>query len=447
MRLRTLLGLAGLSLLTACQTYVPAPPHPEAYPPAVAARVLDEVPAGGQWTGADLLNASLKRNAQVAEAAAKAKTAEAAIKVAKVAPAATLTLTTEYSNEPKHWLFGVGSDLPLDYGARKSGRVGQAQLAALQARYDYAETVWAVRTALDRARNDRVAADGELGLAQQLAEIRRQRAERLDRRVEAGEDARGLAIIAHTELATAERRRSDARGRRAQADAALAKALGVSPSAVAGLSLAALPPPPTATDWRAERDQAALSRKDVLRAVVDYDLAEDALRTEVAKQYPEVHIGPGYTYDHGVRKIPFNLNLVLPPADLNRAAIAQAEAKRAEAGRALEAVQANALAAVDQAAAALAAARAAQRLSQERDLRNAEHAARGAAAAVRAGEGDRVDDLAAQAAVLEAQLNLLDAQRAAQAATIDLEDALRIPFDPGELTVLQDTFKRLGGGQ
>nr|QQZ49430.1 hypothetical protein JKL49_20890 [Phenylobacterium glaciei] len=70
----------------------------------------------------------------------------------------------------------------------------------------------------------------------------------------------------------------------------------------------------------------------MLRAVVDYDLAESALRTEVARQYPEVRIGPGYTYDHGVQKIPFNLTLVLPPLDLNRAAIAQAEARRTEAG-------------------------------------------------------------------------------------------------------------------
>jgi outer membrane protein TolC len=444
---RTLLAPVALLLLSACQSYVAAPLRLEAYPAAVTARAVPSPPAGGTWAGADLLAVALANNAQIAEAAAKARTAEAAVRVAKVPPVATLTLTAEYSNEASHWLYGAGSDIPLDYGARKSGRIGQAELAALQARYDLAEAVWAVRTALERARAERLGADAELVLARQAVELRRERADRLDHRVAAGEDGRGLAIVAHAELGTAQRRLADAMGRRGQADAALAKALGVSPTAVAGLPLADMSSPPAGSDWAGQRDAAALSRKDVLRAVVDYDLAEGALRTEIARQYPEVHIGPGYTYDHGVRKIPFNLSLVLPPADLNRAAIAQAEAKRAEAGRSLEAIQANVLSAVDQAAAGLAAAHAAVRLSRDDDLPNAERARRGADAAVRAGEGDRVDDLAARAALAEAQLNLLDARRAERTAAIDLEDALRMPFDPHELAVLQDHFKRLGGGR
>lgn len=444
---RTLHGLALLLTLSACQSFVARPPHPEAYPAAMAARALPSLPAGGAWAGADLLAVALADNPQIAEAAAKARTAMAAVKAAKVPPVATLTLTAEYSNEASRWLYGAGSDIPLDYGARKSGRIGQAELAAQQARYDYAESVWAVRTALERARADRLSADAELVLARQAFELRRERAERLDHRVAAGEDARAPAIVAHAELATAQRRLVEATGRRAQADAALAKALGVSPSAVAGLELADPPPPPEGSDWRDRRDQAALSRKDVLRAVVDYDMAEGALRAEIARQYPEVRIGPGYTYDHGVRKIPFNLSLVLPPADLNRAAIAQAEAKRAEAGRSLEAAQANVLAVVDQAGAALSAARATARLAHDRDVPNAERAQRGAAAAVRAGEGDRIDDLAARAALADAQLSLLDARRSERAAVIDLEDALRTPFDPAEQALLQDHFKRPGGGR
>ena len=252
-----------------------------------------------------------------------------------------------------------------------------------------------------------------------------------------------MALTAHADLVTAQRRVTDARGRRGQADASLAKALGVSTAAVADLRLA---PALELSDpnWRSMREQAPLTRKDVLRAVVDYDLAESALRTEVARQYPEVHVGPGYTYDHGIQKIPFNLTLVLPPLDLNRAAIAQAAAKRTEAGRSLEAVQAAVLAAADQAAVSLATARQAEQLARDRDLPIARRAAQGSAAMVRAGEGDRVDDLAAQAALLDAEQALLDARRVHRAAILDLEDALRTSFDPAEHVLLQDNFKRLG---
>ncbi|MBR7620642.1 TolC family protein [Phenylobacterium sp. 20VBR1] len=441
MKLTLRMSLAGLFLLSACQTYTPAPPRLDAYPAAAAGRSLTP-PASGQWTVADLLAFALAYNPQIAEAAAKVRTAQATVQVAHVPQAATLTLTAEYSDEAAHWLYGVGSDIPLDIGARKSGRIGQAELAALQARYDHAEVVWTVRAALARAVTDRQSADAEIAIAGRAADLRRQRAERLDRRVAVGEDPRSLALTAHAEQVAAERRLADARGRRRQADVVLAKALGVAATAVADLNLA---PPASATpDWRSLREQAPLTRKDVLRAVVDYDLAESALRTEVARQYPEVRIGPGYTYDHGVQKIPFNLTLVLPPLDLNRAAIAQAEARRTEAGRSLEAVQATVLAAADQAAASLATARDAEQLARDRDLPIARQAAQGSAAMVRAGEGDRIDDLAAQAAVLDAELALLDARRAHHSAILDLEDALRTPFDPAEHALLQDSFRRLG---
>jgi CRISPR system Cascade subunit CasA len=138
---------------------------------------------------------------------------------------------------------------------------------------------------------------------------------------------------------------------------------------------------------------------------------------------------------------------VLPPTDLNRSAIAQAEDKRVEAGRSLEAVQAAALGAVDQAWAALGAARITEASTRERDLPVAQRLAEATARSARAGEADRVDDLGAQAALIEAELAVLDARRAAAGAGVDLEDALRVPFDPAETTLLQTASRALGGQQ
>lgn len=441
-------ALIGVSLLLAgCTHYVAAPVRLESYPATLDARRLDEKPIDAVWTGADLLAASLTRNAVVAEAAAKYRTAVAAARASRIAPSMTLTLTAEYSKDSKPWLYGVGSDIPLDIGGRRGERLNTADLAAMQALYAYGEAVWTVRTALTRARADRLSAEAELVLARRLEATRQARAERLDRRVAVGEDDRPLALSARTDLALVHRRVSDAVARRAQADAALAQALGVPVAAVAGLHLAPPTPPPAGIDLTAARRAAALTRRDVLRAVVDYDLAESALKLEVAKQYPEFRIGPGYNWDHGVAKLPFNLGLVLPPTDLNRAAIAQAEAKRAEAGRALEAVQAAALGAVDQADAALGAARATEALTRDHDLPVAQILAAAMAHSLRAGEADRVDDLGAQAAVLDAELSVLDARRATISAGVDLEDALRAPFDPAETLILQTATRALGDGQ
>jgi len=190
-----------------------------------------------------------------------------------------------------------------------------------------------------------------------------------------------------------------------------------------------------------------LTRRDVLRALADYDLAENALRLEVAKQYPEVRIGPGYFYDHGVDKLPFNLALVLPPYDLNRSAIAQAEAARAAAGRSLEAAQASVLTAVDTASAALGTARANLDRVTQRSLPAARRTAEGATRSLAAGSADRVEEFAAQAAVLDAELDLLDARRVTATAAADLEDALRRPFDPAEASALPATPPPSGGTQ
>lgn len=441
-------SLAVALSLAACTSYVAAPVTLEAYPAAVAGRRLDDKPPGALRSGADLLAAALTRNAAIAEAAAKQRTAAASAKASWVAPGMTLNLTVEYArSEQKQWLYGAGSDIPLDVGARRGERMNAADLAALQALYDYGEAVWTVRTALTRARSDRLSAEAELDLARRLESVRQARADRLDQRVAAGEDDRSLALAARTDLAVAHRRVADARARRAQADAALAQALGVPVAALADLSLAPVGPPPEALDLTQARRDAALTRRDVLKAVVDYDLAESALRLEVAKQYPEIHVGPGFTWDHGVSKLPFTLGLVLPPMDMNRAAIAQAETKRAEAGRSLEAVQAAALGAVDQASSALAAARITEASTRDRDLPVARRLAEATARSVRAGEADRVDDLGAQAALIEAELALLDARRATIVAGVDLEDALRMPFDPAETTLLQSASRALGGQQ
>ena len=433
--------------LSGCVQYAAKPVAPGAFPAALDARVLNEKPAGAVWSGADLLQTALARNPSIAEARAKYRTAQAAARTARLVPGLTLTLTGEYADEKPNWGYGAAADLPLDVGVRRGSRVTTADLQALQAFYDLGEAAWKVMVDLEKARAELTSANAGIVLADQAADLRRQRLERLEQRVAAGQDPRSVTLLAATDRVAADRRAADARTRRETALVALAKALGVSPAAARSLTLAPPTPPPPLTDLAAWRRDAALSRSDVLRAVADYDIAESALRLEVAKQYPEVRIGPGYQYDHGVNKLPFNLTLALPSYDLNRRAIDQAEAARAAAGRTLEVVQAQSLAAVDTAAVALASAQAEVERTETRDLPNARRTATNVARSLAAGETDRPDDLAARAVMAEAELTLLDARRAAAMAAVDLEDALRRPFDPAQGAVLQSVISQPGGAQ
>jgi CRISPR system Cascade subunit CasA len=442
------IALVALPVLAGCVHYEARPAAPERFTAAYDARRL-EPPTGGVWTDDALLSAAIARSPNLQQAALAYRSAVAAAKAARTPPPTSLALVAEYSKDAggtTPWLYSGLFDIPLDFGGRRSTRLDSADLAALQALYDYAEAIWTVRTAIVHAHIDRLAADRQVTLAQAALALRQDRAAKLELRIRSGEDARPAGITAQTELAAAERKLRDVQVLRVQADGALAKALGLSEGAVRDLRLSPLPdalPAPAAGDLATWRQEAALRRRDILRAVADYDIAEQNLRLEVARQYPDIHIGPGYTFERGQHKIPFDLTLVLPPRDLNQANIRSAEAKRAEAGAKLDAAQAGVLNTVDQASASLAGAGAGLRLAMDKDLPTARRAAEAARRSAAQGELDRTDQEAAEAAALDAEIASIDAWRTAWTAAADLEDALRRP-SPRESAVLEAAVKQAG---
>ena len=238
-----------------------------------------------------------------------------------------------------------------------------------------------------------------------------------------------------------ERRADDARGRRGSALVALGRALGLPVGAVVGVTITPPVEPGSLAELPRWRTEAAVSRRDVLRALVDYDLAETALRVEVARQYPDVRVQPGVFWDHGVLKVPLTATLTLPPRDGNRAAIAQAEAVRSAAAKSVDVLQARALQTADASAGALQIATAVRDRMVERDLPASQRLVADAERKVRAGEGDRLEHLAAQASYADARVALADADRARRTALVDLEDALRRPFEPAEAALLEGRLR------
>ena len=440
---------AALAALGACVHYEPKPPQPDRLVAAHDAQSLGASPQSGQWSDADLLAAAIARSAAVRQAEAGYRAARAGALAARTPPPLSLTLVAEYSRDAggaTPWLYSGLLNIPLDFGAKREARLGIADLGALQALYDYAEAVWAVRNTVVHAHVERLTAEREAILAQQAVELRQDRASKLESRIRSGEDARPAGVTAAVELAAAQRRVQDLLNRRSIADAALAGALGVPVETIQAISLDPLPNAialPLTSDLRVWRQEAALRRRDVLRAVADYAVAEQTLRLEVAKQYPDIQLGPGYTYERGQHKIPFDLTLVLPPRDLNRANIRAAEARRAQAGAKLDGAQTAVLAAVDQSTVALIGAKAGLDRAVNQDVPLARRADQAARRALAAGELDRLDQEAAEAAAIDAEIAALENWRAAWIAVADLEDALRRP-SAAESAVLEAAVARAG---
>ncbi|WP_225010199.1 TolC family protein [Novosphingobium percolationis] len=456
-KLRLAVPLLFLAATSGCVSYRPHPVSPDAIAAARDARTLDQAevehrvaeiapvrPASPViWDRLSLFAATTLYNADVAAARAAVDTAAANVGVARQWPNMTLTLTSEYARDPSAsspWLFGGALDIPLDIGGRRTTRIGTADLAVLSARYDVAEAIWSARIALRRALAQRMVADRQIAALGALAQVRDRQFAAMARRVAAGEASRAELERVRADGADAGRRLVDAQAQHRAADRAIAAAVGVPETAVRPLAMAwdgfDEPAPDPGSQVTTElRLEAVRSRADVLKAIVAYDQAESDLRGEVAKQFPAISVAPGYTWERGLVKVPFSLGLILPPLDLNRHAIAAAEARRAEAGKRLEAVIASAEAAID---AALVETRAA-RAALER-IRTVERVAAGRLAVqadreLAAGAIDRTDWAAAQAGAEQARTSEIDALARVHVADAALEDALRRPLEGPETMI------------
>src|SRR5262249_22145519 len=90
--------------------------------------------------------------------------------------------------------------------------------------------------------------------------------------------------------------------------------------------------------------EAVLNRLDVRRALAEYAAADAALRLEIAKQYPDFEIGPGYQLEERNSFFTVGLVVTLPIRNRNQGPIAEAEARRKEAGARFLSTQAQVIA-------------------------------------------------------------------------------------------------------
>lgn len=459
MKGRFFLGMMlATTLLTGCQPYRAAPvdagqiavqrQQRPADPDAVRAEQGRIAPSAAfdpaHWDRLALFAALLVHNPDVAAARAAVDSARAQARATRAPLGPNLTLASEYANDPSTtspWLLGGGLDVPLDIGGRRAARITSALLAIDIARYDYADTLWLARMQVRAALTDLMTSLREQAAGQRLLNYRTQQQAAMERRLARGAVARADLERVRADVASAAGALQDTRNRQIAARQGIAAALGLSQAATASLDFPwadfdAVPPDPSLSPQARDRIGATIGRADVLKAVATYAQAESDLRGEIAKQYPAITLSPGYTWERGLVKLPFNLGLAMPSLDLNRRAIAAAEAKRAEAGKRLETVVAGANAALEAAINECRAARGALARIRSADLPIARRLAGQADVQFRRGQIDRTDWAAAQGGVPQVELTEIAALARVHAADAALEDALRRPLEGPELMLI-----------
>jgi outer membrane protein, heavy metal efflux system len=360
--------------------------------------------------------------------------ARAAVKTAAARPNPTLSLTPGYdtnSSGTSPWFPSINLDFLLETAGKRDHRTTIERLTAESARLDVLSAAWQVRSELRRALIEVSALDRRQTLLREQVGLERQTVALLQQRVQAGMVAAPEISSAQMSLLKAEAAAADVERQAPLARNRVAQILGVQLAALEGIRLDDMLAAPglflSLDEITAARRLALQSRADVLAALARYEASQAALQWEVARQYPDLHLGPGYQYDLGENKWSLALTFELPLFNRNEGPLAEAEARRREAAAEFTAVQARAIAEIDGAAAAQTAA-AGQLVHLRRLQEELEKQSTFMEARLAAGEADKFESQNAKIELTLGSLALLDAEAGAIAAAGQLEDALQVPI-------------------
>jgi CRISPR system Cascade subunit CasA len=437
--------------LVACVNYEARPLQPQQTAERFGARRLDAPELRDQvaqflpraatqwppktWDRATLLAVALVSNPKLAVARAQVQAARAHEGAVAQPANPDLTLQSEYArHDPHPWLYGFNLDFPLRSPARKRLETDLARLGTGNAQWQLMDQVWVTRRSLIAALSEHELAQRRVQILEQLASAQERLVAIEDKRVAAGEDAPRELLLARQARIGVAQQQAEARTGVGTAQAAIAAALGVPSQALDGVALhwPEWGEPPTFADsrLRESREAALLSRADLAAAIGDYAETENRLEQAVLRQYPQLHLTPGYYWDHGIAKFPFDIGFTLPL--FNRGEIAEARAARELAGQRMLALQADVYGEIAAAERAEDAARASADAAAQ-NLRAAQQQAEQTKLAIRLGAIGVEEELGAQILLLRSEFEALQLRGQWQGARDALEDALHAPLSGPEL--------------
>jgi len=387
--------------------------------------------------------AALYFNPALQVARARWQVADAAVVTADQIPNPTFNVSPLYVTNAVGgevpWFLTAGLIQIIETAGKRGVRVARAKYLAEATRLDARNITWetigrvnGALLALAAARTRIAAIDRQVAAQTDLTDI-------AEKRLIAGLGSRLELLAARTALNRARLDRQAAETALAEAHNLLAQAVGVPVDALPLDRIAANNPdePLTADFEKSVRQQAVLNRADLLARLADYAASDMALQAELANRYPNLELGPAFEYDKGAQQWGLSLTAAIPIFNRNEGPIAEALAHRRQAGDEFIALQASVIGDIDR---AIAAYDSAQRSFAVADALAARQRAQLPAqeALFAHGETDRLELLAARVERANAELVRADAQAALAKARLAVQLAghrFVNGFDPGPLVL------------
>lgn len=396
------------------------------------------------WDFTTLTLAAFYFSPELDVARAKRDTSQAAMQTAAQRPNPSLQFPLGYTTNPKDgespYTFGVGLDIPIETVGRRGYRIGQAQQLSNAARFNIGNVAWQVRSRLRSQMLNLYAAIRRLSILEQQITTQQQVVEMLDKRLSVGAASAPETNQTHLTLTQHLLNLEDVQRQIADARAQMASTIGLPISAMTNANVRFDAFERVYSDIPADavRRHAILNRADLLAALAEYEASQAALQLEIAKQYPDIHIGPGYTFDAGAHKFALPVSgILLPIFNQNQGPIAEAVAQRKEVAARVNALQAQAINDTERAVEAYRAALKNLRLSESL-LLSQERQQHALQTSFRAGETDRLTLTLTQRETFVNALANLDALVRVQQSIGQLEAAMQRPLSATNLRVIPE---------
>jgi cobalt-zinc-cadmium efflux system outer membrane protein len=457
----------GSALVAGCAHFQPQPISPEKTAAQLESRRLDdaglkkfleqnlghELDAWPQanWNLQELALVAFYFHPSLEVARAQWLLASAGLKTAGARPNPSVSFTPGYDSQiPGNyspWLLPVTFDLPIETAGKRGKRIAEAEQISESARWNFVSAVWQIRSGVRASLLDYTIAERHADLLQEQLSAQQQIMKLLQQRFDAGEISRPELTVAQIALNKMQLDLSDARSKKSDAHSRLAEALGLSETALDGeeLSFDFSTDGAKALTSAEARHIALRSRADILGALADYAAAEADLRLQIAKQYPDLHFGPGYAWNSGNagdNQWSLGLTLELPILNQNQGPIAEAEARRKLSAAKFVELQSQVIGEIDRAVSGFRVE--VEQLKTGDELLAAEQQQqKSARAQLEAGAADQLDSLNAQLEFDSASLARLENEAQLQQAFGQLEDALQSPLTLPD-QVVQQTQKNPG---
>jgi outer membrane protein TolC len=374
--------------------------------------------------------------------------AQAGLKTAGARPNPSVTVTPGYDSQiPGNyspWLVPVTFDIPIETAGKRGKRIAEAEKIADAARWNFVSAIWKIRSGVRASLLDLKISERRADLLQEQFSAQQQIVKLLQQRFDTGEISRPELTAAQIALNKTLLDLGDAQSKKSDARSHLAEALGLSEAALDGeaLDFDFSPPDANALTSADARTLALRSRADILGALADYAAAEADLCLEIAKQYPDLHLGPGYAWNNGSsgdNQWSLGLTLELPILDQNQGLIAEAEARRKLAAAKFIELQSQVIGEIDRAVSGFRVAE--EQLKTGNELLAAEQQQqKSAQAQLEVGAADQLDSLNAQMEFDSASLAQMENETQLQQALGQLEDALQNPLTLSD-SVIEQTQK------